>query len=176
MLSSCPRETWAIQRRREAVRKKQLAWTVLIAGIAGAVGGYCLAQPAPQKDGGLPEGSVFHLDQVKSEPYGFGSIQWLMSRALDPGAEQTFGIVEIQPHQKNALHMHPNCEELLYVLSGSCEHIVGGRKVVLHPGDLLRVPRGVKHQAIVLGDQPLRAVISYSSPDRQVVNFAENNQ
>lgn len=154
------------------MRNKRFLETVLIVGLAGAAG-YGLAQPRLQGEGRLTTGSLVHFEQVKVEAYGFGSIHWLMSRALDLQAEQTFGVVEIQAHQKNALHTHPNCEELLYVLSGSCEHIVGDRKVVLHAGDLLRVPRGVKHQAIVLGEQPLRAVISYSSPDRQVVNLAE---
>lgn len=149
--------------------------TALIACLAAA-GGYSLAQSGASQEGSLTTGSLHHFDQTKEEPYGFGWIRWLMSHGLDPQAEQTFGIVEIQAHQKNALHIHPNCEELLYVLSGSCEHIVGDSKVVLHPGDLLRVPRGVKHQAIVLGNEPLRAVISYSSPDRQVVNIGETKQ
>ena len=120
--------------------------------------------------------SLHHFDQVEEVAYPFGWIRWLMSRELDGEAEQTFGIVEINAHQKNALHLHPNCEELLYVLSGSCEHVVGDRTVVLHPGDLLRVPRAVPHQAIVLGNEPLRAVISYSSPDRQVVTLGETEE
>jgi quercetin dioxygenase-like cupin family protein len=79
--------------------------------------------------------------------------------------------VQINAGQKNALHSHPNCEEILYVLSGSCEHLVGDKKVVLHPGDLIRVPVGVKHQATVIGNEPLRAVISYSSAERKVTNY-----
>ena len=154
------------------MRNKWLFITVAVACLAGAAG-YGLAQSSEQKEGKLTTVSVYHLDQVKEEPYGFGSIRWLMSRTLDSQAEQTFGIVQIQAHQRNALHIHPNCEEILYVLSGSCEHRVGDSKVTLHAGDLLRVPRGVKHQAVVLGNEPLRAVISYSSPDRQVVNLPE---
>ncbi|MGP8246873.1 MAG: cupin domain-containing protein [Bryobacteraceae bacterium] len=157
------------------MRNRWLLGTALIACLAGA-GGYSMAQTGAPKEGKLTTGSLFHFNQIKEEPYGFGWIRWLMSGKLDGQAEQTFGIVEIAAHRKNALHMHPNCEELLYVLSGSCEHIIGDSKVVLHAGDLLRVPRGVKHQAIVLGDEPLRAVISYSSPDRQVVNLAESHQ
>jgi hypothetical protein len=30
---------------------------------------------------------------------------------------------------------------------------------------------GVPHQAFVIGNEPLRAVISYSSGDRKVVNY-----
>ena len=156
---------------------KWLAYATLAAGTAG-IAGYCLGQSRnpPVKEEKITSISLQHFDKAEEVAYPFGWIRWLMSRDLDGQAEQTFGIVEIKAHQKNALHLHPNCEELLYVLSGSCEHLVGDQKVVLHPGDLLRVPRAVRHQAVVLGDEPLRAVISYSSADRQVVNLGETKE
>jgi mannose-6-phosphate isomerase-like protein (cupin superfamily) len=112
-----------------------------------------------------------NFDREAVEKYPWGEIRWMMNNKIDPGSAQTFGIVQINGGQKNALHSHPNCEEILYVLSGSCEHRIGDKKVTLHAGDLIRVPAGVKHQATVLGNQPLRAVISYSSGDRQVTNY-----
>ena len=115
--------------------------------------------------------SLQHYDRAEEVKYPWGWIRWLMSSKLDSGAAQTFGIVEIRAGQKNSLHMHPNCEELLYVLSGSCDHRVGDKKVVLKAGDLVRIPSRTPHQATVLGNEPLRAVISYSSGDRQVVDL-----
>ena len=114
---------------------------------------------------------VQHLNQKAVEKYPWGEIRWMMNNKIDAGSAQTFGVVQINAGQKNALHSHPNCEEILYVLSGSCEHVIGDKKVTLHAGDLIRVPAGVKHRAVVLGNQPLRAVISYSSGDRQVTNY-----
>lgn len=114
---------------------------------------------------------VQHFDKEEEVKYPWGVIRWMMSSAIDHDAAQTFGIVQINAGQRNTLHSHPNCEEILYVLSGSCEHIVGNKKVTLHPGDLIRVPIGVPHQAIVLGKEPFRAVISYSSGERKVVNY-----
>ena len=151
---------------------KTVIGTALVACLAG-LGGYVLGQ---QQGGKVANVSLYHFDQVKEEPYPFGWIRWLMSRTLDGQAEQTFGIVELKAHTKNALHLHPNCEELLYVISGSCEHRVGDKKVVLHAGDLLRVPRNTPHQATVLGNEPMRAVISYSSGDRQVVNLGDTKE
>jgi quercetin dioxygenase-like cupin family protein len=120
--------------------------------------------------------SVQNFDKVKEVQYPWGWIRWLMSSELDGEAAQTFGIVQINAGQKNPLHSHPNCEELLYVLAGSCEHVVGDKKVVLHAGDLLRVPMGVPHQATALGNEPMRAVISYSSADRKVVNYGQTKE
>jgi mannose-6-phosphate isomerase-like protein (cupin superfamily) len=99
-----------------------------------------------------------------------------MNGKIDPEASQTLGIVQINPGQRNPLHMHPNCEELLYVISGSAENIIGNKKFTIGPGDLVRIPKGVPHQAITIGSKPFRAVISYSSNDRQVVNLGPDKE
>jgi len=99
-----------------------------------------------------------------------------MNGKIDPEASQTLGIVQINPGQRNPLHMHPNCEELLYVISGSAENIIGNSKVIIRPGDLVRIPKGMPHQAITIGNKPFRAVISYSSNDRQIVNLGPDKE
>jgi len=90
-----------------------------------------------------------------------------------PGAEQTFGVVTIAPGKRNPLHAHPNCEELLYVLSGECSHKLGEELYELSPGIVIRIPRGVKHWARCTSAEPLVAVISFSTPDRQTDTFEE---
>lgn len=147
-----------------------LAFTIFGFTIAAVFG---WAQAASEEPPKMPDikVTVQHLEDQPVVKYGFGTIRWLMSSQIEKDAAQTFGIVEIAAGKKNVLHAHPNCEELLYVLSGSCEHIVGNKKVTLKAGDLIRVPAGVPHQALVTGSEPLRAVISYSSGDRQVINY-----
>jgi quercetin dioxygenase-like cupin family protein len=115
--------------------------------------------------------SVQRFDSVKEEKYPWGWIRWMMNSELDPGAAQTFGIVQIDAGKRNQLHKHPNCEELLYVLSGSFESVVGSKKVVLHAGDIIRIPANVPHQGINNTNAPMRAVISYSSGVRQIVTL-----
>ena len=80
----------------------------------------------------------------------------------------------IQPGQRNPLHQHPNCEELLYVLSGTCEHRLGDDRFPLAPGDVIRIPRGVPHWAKCTSAEPLVAVISFSAPDRQAINLDDD--
>jgi quercetin dioxygenase-like cupin family protein len=113
--------------------------------------------------------SVQKFDSVKEVKYPWGWIRWVMNSELDPAASQTFGIVQIEAGQRNPLHKHPNCEELLYVLSGALENVVGDKKVVTHAGELIRIPAGVAHQGINHTSEPMRAVISYSSGTRQMV-------
>jgi mannose-6-phosphate isomerase-like protein (cupin superfamily) len=133
------------------------------------------AAPNVAPRGKLPF-SVQKFDSVKEIEYPWGWIRWVMNAELDPGATQTLGIVEILPGQRNPLHKHPNCEEVLYLLSGTLEHVVGNERVVLHAGDVLRVPVGVPHQGINTGKVPARAVVSYDSGTRQMVALEEKKE
>ncbi len=112
---------------------------------------------------------VTRLSETAAEEFPWGTLNWLMGQAIDPDAKQTFGLAVIQPGQQNPPHYHPNCEEILYVVSGTCEHTYGDDSYQLKPGDSIRVPAGVIHHAINNGDEPLRAIISFSSGDRQTV-------
>jgi quercetin dioxygenase-like cupin family protein len=107
-------------------------------------------------------------EKVETEKYPWGYIRWLMSGAIDPGAEMTMGIVHFEPNQANVLHVHPNSAEFLHMLSGSAEHLIDGRWVLLKPGDTLRIPKSVPHQARS-GDEPYTALIVYDTPTRIMV-------
>jgi quercetin dioxygenase-like cupin family protein len=51
-------------------------------------------------------------------------------------------------------HTH-GVEKIDAVLSGQFELVVSGERAVLGPGDWIAVPRGVRHTATVLGDDPV---------------------
>lgn len=118
---------------------------------------------------------VTTLSETATEEFPWGTLNWLMGRAIDPDAEQTFGLAVIEPGRQNPPHYHPNCEEILYIISGICEHAYGDDSYVLNPGDSIRVPAGIVHHAINTGDEPLHAIISFSSGDRQTV-FLGNSE
>lgn len=99
------------------------------------------------------------------------AIKWLFSGKTAPDAAQTLGYVVIEPGQKNPLHAHPNCEEVLYLISGELDHSLGEEMHRLQPGDAIRVPAGVKHDAKSVGTAPATMVVCYSVPDRQMVSY-----
>lgn len=101
----------------------------------------------------------------------WGDLTWLVGAKQMAGSEQTLGVVSIRPGQRNPLHSHPNCEELLYVLSGECEHRLGEETYNLGPGSVIRIPRGVAHFARCTSAGPLRAIICFSSPDRKTTTL-----
>jgi len=111
--------------------------------------------------------------QIAAVSCPWGPIKWLCNRELDLEAQQTFGITHVLPGKRTPLHYHPNCEEVLYVLAGECEHSFDGEWVHLSPGMLIRIPAGVKHSLVNNGWEPVSCVISFSSGDRQTVFLEE---
>jgi quercetin dioxygenase-like cupin family protein len=101
--------------------------------------------------------------------FDWGAIKWLCNQEIDAKAEQTFGLVFINPRQQNPPHYHPNCEELIYILSGQCDHRLDDEVIPMGPGSLLRIPANAVHCALNTGWEPVRMVIVYSSADRQTV-------
>ena len=99
------------------------------------------------------------------------AIKWLFSGQSAPGAAQTLGYVVIQPGQKNPLHAHPNCEEVLYLISGELDHSLGDAMYRLKAGDAIRVPAGAKHDARCVSAEPAAMVVCYSVPNREIVNY-----
>lgn len=112
---------------------------------------------------------VTQAQYLPRENFSWGVLQWLVNAKLLPGSQQTLGMCEILPGKKNPLHFHPNCEELLYVLAGTCKHSLDDEWVDLRPGDTIRVPVGVKHQLVNTGPVSLHCVIAFSSGDRETV-------
>ena len=103
-----------------------------------------------------------------AEATDFGSVQWAV-RAGDPeGAEQTAGLAVFAGGKGNVEHVHPNCEEIVFVLDGGVEHTLGDQSTTLSRGDLIVVPRGVPHRLFNHGPGAARAVVLFSSPERAV--------
>jgi mannose-6-phosphate isomerase-like protein (cupin superfamily) len=152
-----------------------LAWGVLVVTSefrTSAVAETALeTKPGATGTGALsdPKSLVADGEQVPWEKFPWGNLKWICNGKLSPGAAQTIGLSEIPPGMTNPVHFHPNCEEVLYVLSGQCRHTVDGKAVDLKAGMLIRIPAKVKHNLTNTGNAPLRCLMSFSSGDRQTV-------
>lgn len=103
----------------------------------------------------------------------FGSVHWVVREHDPEGAELTVGLAIFDAGKSNAEHIHPNCEEIVYVLEGEVEHTLGGQRTTLRAGDLIVVPRNVPHRLLNSGSAPVRACIVFSAPDRKFVPTSE---
>lgn len=106
------------------------------------------------------------------EEFEWGRLRWISNSKLHADAGMTVGECMILPGQQNMHHAHSNCEEVLLVVSGECDHAVGEEIVHLTPGMALRVPAGVPHFARCTSWEPMKAVIVYSSPERRTEKIA----
>ena len=97
----------------------------------------------------------------------WGTLCWHVSRANGNSTVMTFGRATIRPGLSTPLHRHPNCDEVLHVLSGSVEHWLGDESFVLQSGDTISIPSGVWHRARALGDVEAVMAICFSSADRE---------
>ncbi|HSL24996.1 MAG TPA: cupin domain-containing protein [Acidimicrobiia bacterium] len=99
--------------------------------------------------------------------HDWGSLSLFADAELMNLETMTLGRVQILAGRSNPLHTHPNCTEVLILLVGRIEHIVGNDAVVLEPGDVLAVPAGVSHRAAVLGDVDADMIVAYTSGRRE---------
>lgn len=140
---------------------------LLQSGLAAAAAALAGSAPGAAAEGD-DAGGVFRYDAIEPEKYPWGWIRWLLNAKIDPKAEMTLGLVHMEPGQTNTRHVHPNSAEILHVISGSLEHLVGDRWVPLKTGDTLRIPKGVAHQGRTRGEGFL-ALIAYDTPNRVMV-------
>lgn len=106
---------------------------------------------------------------LTTEKFDWGTLQWLCNDQLFPGAEQTVGICHILPGRRNQRHYHPNCEEVLYMLSGCGEHSFEDDAIAMRPGMTIRIPIGVTHNMSNTGTEPIVCLISFNSGHRETV-------
>lgn len=101
--------------------------------------------------------------------YPWGVVRWLHNS--ETGTQVlTFGEMTINPGWQNRQHYHPNCEEVLYVISGELEHWFEESKPVrLKAGKSLLMPPGMKHHSRCIGKEPVRTLVAYSSANHQTV-------
>jgi quercetin dioxygenase-like cupin family protein len=107
--------------------------------------------------------------QLPTESFPWGTLQWLCNATLSPGALQTVGLCHIAPGQRNPRHYHPNCEEVLHMLAGTGQHSFNDDLVELTVGMTIRIPAGVIHNMANNGPEPIVCLIVFSSGDRETV-------
>ena len=72
------------------------------------------------------------------------------------GEHLMLSLVEFKPGAVVLEHSHPH-EQLGLMLEGEMEFIIGGVSHRVRPGQMWRIPGGVRHKAIA-GSQPVRAL------------------
>jgi quercetin dioxygenase-like cupin family protein len=72
------------------------------------------------------------------------------------GQQMMLSLVEFHPGAVVEEHSHPH-EQMGMVLEGKAHFFVGEEDRLLGPGDMYRIPGGVKHRVVAL-DEPVKAL------------------
>ena len=73
----------------------------------------------------------------------------------------TLGRVRIKCGFSNPRHSHANCEEIIYLIQGSVEHVIGEETVTASAGDTITIPPGVFHHSTCIGDLDADMIVAY---------------
>lgn len=87
--------------------------------------------------------------------------------------EVTFGLSEFAPmssvHKK---HIHPDCEEIMYILKGRGIGGVNGMDTICQEGDILFVPKGAEHWFYNPFQEPCRFLFLYTKSSLKAAGYA----
>lgn len=118
---------------------------------------------SPRRGGYMPAGSVV------VESHEWGRLEWMVSGTIGNSDTLTLGKCFIRAGMANPVHHHPNCDEVLHVVSGRIRNRVGEDYVDMGAGDTISIPTGAVHNAENIGGEECELLIGYNSAFRQVV-------
>ena len=98
----------------------------------------------------------------------WGRLTWLASQQIGNARDLTLGHVIIKPGESNPRHCHPNCEEVLYLMTGRLVHSVGEDTITAAAGDVFTVGTGIYHQATNTGSEDAHMIVAYSQGKREM--------
>jgi mannose-6-phosphate isomerase-like protein (cupin superfamily) len=119
----------------------------------------------------VPRAVVTRADERKNAKQAWGELFWHTSAELKNSATTTTGTAIIRPGQGNPRHYHPNCDEILHVISGRIRHTMNEVTVEMGPGDTVSIPKGVLHNATNIGEVDAVLSIAFSSAYREAIGY-----
>lgn len=118
--------------------------------------------------------SLITEKQAHKHPFAWGELHWYAGGGLSNTTGLTVGRCILKPDYANPIHYHPNCEEVLHVLTGKIEHYIKDKGwFVMNEGDSITIPANVSHSARNVGDGEAHLLIAFSSADRQTIGEFE---
>jgi mannose-6-phosphate isomerase-like protein (cupin superfamily) len=106
------------------------------------------------------------LDPGSGLEHPWGWLNFVSEQATTGVDGVTVGMARIAAGSENPLHTHDNCSEIILLLNGAVDHVVGEEFVHLESGDVLIVPAAMPHQARSVGSSTAEMVVVYNAGER----------
>ncbi len=104
-----------------------------------------------------PESLLAKVAEIEKE--NFDNIKTI---TLSKNELSTHHLVVVK--KEEPLHAHPKSDLWAMCLKGEGEFVLGNKRFKVHPGSSIFVPRGVPHQAISNGKEPIAALVIFTPP------------
>ena len=143
--------------------------------LAIGMGNSAMAAESEAKACGKSAMTLQPFNEIEKQEFDWEWIAWTMNDQIDPKATMTFSVVYLKPNQTNTFHVHPNCDEVLHVIEGALEHRMGKGWAKMGPGDSIRIPKGVPHNART-GKEACRVVVVYDTGAREFIPVEEGEK
>lgn len=85
-------------------------------------------------------------------------------QVLETGSHTQVVIMNIPSRGEIGEEIHPDSDQVLFLLSGMGEIILEGKKQPYEAGDLVLIRAGIKHNFINTGSEDLKIITTYSPP------------
>lgn len=95
-----------------------------------------------------------------------GSAELLLN-ASTGSPEAALDLLTLQDGAEAAPHVHADSVEILYILEGRVEMLIGGKPWVAEKGDAVRIEKGVEHSAKVVGSLKAVQVYVVAGPEQR---------
>ena len=103
-------------------------------------------------------------EDVRVERFPWGPHDWLSRPDLVDSEQLLVVRIEMKKGQGCPFHLHPNMEEMVYVLQGVAEQWVGEEVRLLRTGEIAHIPRDTVHATFNAGRGVLRVLSTLVRP------------
>ena len=109
---------------------------------------------------------IQHVSELPaySPPAHHGTVnRRLVAREFGAGFEMILG--HLEPGGEASRHYHVDETQVVYILAGEADVALGDAPPRrCGPGTVIRIPKGLAHEVVVAGDQPLDCIVLYGPP------------
>jgi quercetin dioxygenase-like cupin family protein len=103
-------------------------------------------------------GKFMFQNEIEPNVLDWGRLSWLCHPPSTSAKQTTVIAGTIFPGTGHNFHLHPNQEEVLYVVSGSIEQWIEREMKMLGPGDCAFLPPGVVHASFNAGSDEAKVL------------------
>ena len=130
----------------------------IVAAFAAGCGVTHLLRPALAAENITAQ--IIHVPEMNGEALGLPSGTGLRSRMFMSADGATVSVQD----GNVAKHMHPNANEMQYILEGTGTIWLGDKEVKVKPGDLVIIPHGTPHGGSKPDGRTLKAIAIKTPP------------